>query len=139
MPFPRLHSLLLLLHQLPILPIVEGTALSVACPAVDNQVPFYLDPSVNAGGATVITNPVSACTECDQPASTYFASAGTPAPFGGPAPIPYSDVLVPGPGNNFAYILTCPNACVCDANGLCAQVVTPMTNIALYPLCMSER
>lgn len=134
------HQLLLLLLTMPA--SVQGTPLAVACPAVNNEVPFYLDPSINtAGNTATINGPVGPCTTCSDPTSAYFANAGTPAPFNG-APIPaatyMAQVYGPSPGNNFALILLCPNACVCSAGGLCAQVTTPMTNFALYPFCSSK-
>lgn len=51
------------------------------------------------------------------------------------------EVYSPSPGNNFAVILNCPNACVCDANGLCAQILPPFQqdgNFALFPHCTCE-
>lgn len=150
-PRPAITSYhLLLLHlilQLLLPPSVtaqSGAAVASACPAVNNEVPFYLDPSVNLpGSATQINGPVGPCTTCKQPTSVYFANAGSPAPFNGATfpggfpnrPAYMASVYGPSPGNNFATILNCPNACVCNANGLCATVTTPNTNFALYPLC----
>ena len=141
------------LHHKP----VDATALQSACPAVDNLVPFYLSPSAKLPalsgvptpneGSVVLNGPVASCTACDQPQSDYFASAGTPAPFNGaiPAasisPTPGNVAFAtfnPTPGNNFALIVKCPGACLCDANGLCAQIASASTNFFLYPLCTSE-
>jgi hypothetical protein len=106
---------------------------------VPGEVSFYLDPSVSQPGNSVVINgPVAACTDCPSPSSQYFASAGSPAPFNGVPPVPYSNVFTPSPGNNFAIILQCPNACVCDATGLCATFGSPNMRFGLYPLCSSE-
>uniref|UniRef100_A0A915E8R6 Uncharacterized protein n=1 Tax=Ditylenchus dipsaci TaxID=166011 RepID=A0A915E8R6_9BILA len=42
---------------------------------------------------------------------------------------------IAGIPNGIAQILLCANACVCDANGWCATISSPMTNFALYPIC----
>lgn len=51
----------------------EQTALASACPAVNNQVPFYFDPSV-AAGSTVINAPVGEYQEPDHTNACYYSS-----------------------------------------------------------------
>uniref|UniRef100_A0A915D9Y1 Uncharacterized protein n=1 Tax=Ditylenchus dipsaci TaxID=166011 RepID=A0A915D9Y1_9BILA len=114
-------------------------ALPASCGPIANQVPFYLDPSVNtAGNAQVVNAPVSTCATCS-PNVVYFQSATTQSLYNGNN-IPDTSYIfmqgtIAGIPNGIAQILLCANACVCDANGRCATISSPMTNFALYPIC----
>jgi len=136
--------LCLLFISLTFTPGLPQTSLPSACPAVDDQVPFYFDPSVGQEGNQISLNdPVGICSTCGEPRSLYFATAPSDTLFNGQEIPDHGDVLNPisigGVRNAITTVLNCTNACVCSANGLCAQVTTPMTYLALYPYCSSER
>ncbi|KAI1732504.1 hint module domain-containing protein [Ditylenchus destructor] len=107
----------------------------VPCANVPGQVPVYFDPSVFEPGNSVnITPPTSRCPTCKN--AFYFADTMEPALFNGATFTEgVSKLFTPAPDNGLSIITTCPNWCLCRADGVCVLPKSGQSSAGVYPLC----